>query len=99
MRNINGVLIALVFSLPALANSGWIDKQGNAVPDSDHMKSSKDFIAQLVLTDNEAEALKTGTPHLRASTFPLQIRSKKAKLLLHLLSSVAVPLIRKVIVI
>lgn len=81
MRNINGVLIALVFSLPALANSGWIDKQGNAVPDSDHMKSSKDFIAQLVLTDNEAEALKNWNTPSESVYFPTTDKIEKSKII------------------
>ena len=60
------ILLALaMFSVCAapLSFAGWIDKQGNAIPDSDHMKSAGDLVAQLVVTDNESEALKNwGTP-------------------------------------
>jgi len=63
MRRINGVLLACGLLLSSLANAGWVDKQGNKIPDSDHMKSVGDLIAQLVITDNEARVLKNwGTP-------------------------------------
>jgi len=44
-------------------NASWVDKQGNIIPDTDNMKSVGNLIAQLVVTDKEAEALKNwGTP-------------------------------------
>jgi len=44
-------------------NAAWIDKQGNIIPDSDNMKSIGNLVAQLVITDKEAEVLKNwGTP-------------------------------------
>ena len=60
------ILLALAIISSAIAswsNAGWVDKQGNAIPDSEHMKSVGDLVAQLVVTDNEAEVLKNwGTP-------------------------------------
>ena len=55
------------FSLSILLSTtvfgGWVDKQGNKIPDSDHMKSVGNLIARQVITDNEAQALKNwGTP-------------------------------------
>ncbi len=38
-------------------SANWIDRSGKEVPDSENMKSSKDFIAQLILTNNENELL------------------------------------------
>jgi len=55
------LLIMLTIVNPASA--GWIDKQGNEIPDSDNIKSAESFIAQQVITDNEKEVLKNwGTP-------------------------------------
>lgn len=48
--------LTLLFSVSAIAE--WIDKQGNVVPDSDNMKSVGKLIAQQIITDNEAKALK-----------------------------------------
>jgi hypothetical protein len=52
----------LIFSftlIPGTVNSAtWLDKSGNVIPDSPGQKSSKNFIAQLVLTDNETLLLK-----------------------------------------
>lgn len=63
MRGINGALLIMAALLSFTANAGWVDKQGNKIPDSDHMKSAGDLIAQLVVTDNEAQVLKNwGTP-------------------------------------
>lgn len=55
--------MALSLLVTALANAGWVDKQGNVIPDSDYMKSAGDLITQLVITDNERQVLKNwGTP-------------------------------------
>lgn len=63
MRKIYAVLLVIGVLLPALSKAGWVDKQGNQVPDSDHMRSVGDLVAQLVITDNESQALKNwGTP-------------------------------------
>jgi len=63
MRLIKLTLIVIALLLTSISNAGWVDKQGNKIPDSDNMKSAGDLIAQLVITDNEAEVLKNwGTP-------------------------------------
>ncbi len=55
--------MALSLLVAASANAGWVDKQGNLIPDSDYMKSDGDLITQLVITDNERQVLKNwGTP-------------------------------------
>ena len=46
------MFIFLFFQAVAV-NAGWVDKQGNKIPDSDNMKSVGDLIAQQVITDNE----------------------------------------------
>ncbi|MEN8207251.1 MAG: hypothetical protein ABFS24_14775 [Pseudomonadota bacterium] len=63
MRKIYTVLLVMGMLLPAFSKAGWVDKQGNQVPDSDHMRSVGDLVAQLVITDNESQVLKNwGTP-------------------------------------
>lgn len=63
MKRILSALAMFAVCAVPLSFAGWVDKQGNAIPDSDHMKSAGDLVAQLVVTDNEAEALKNwGTP-------------------------------------
>ena len=47
----------LLLSTPLFA-AQWIDKSGNAIKDQDNIKSSKNFIAQLILTSNEDDLLK-----------------------------------------
>lgn len=58
MNHIKQVLTIFVLLFTTAANAGWVDKQGDKVPDSDHMKSAGSFIAQLVITDNETLLLK-----------------------------------------
>ena len=63
MKHFSGSILLSLFLLSAAAIAGWVDKQGNPIPDSDNMKSVGDLIAQLVVTDNEAQVLKNwGTP-------------------------------------
>ncbi|MES9957605.1 MAG: hypothetical protein ABW086_11180 [Sedimenticola sp.] len=63
MNHIKVVLLVITYLLASAAIAGWMDKQGNKIPDSDHMKSVGDLIAQQVITDNEAQVLKNwGTP-------------------------------------
>lgn len=50
-------LAAICFLLPSICLGGWIDKQGNPVPEQPHMKSIGAFGAQLILTDKEKETL------------------------------------------
>ncbi len=51
MRNFMWALIISILLLSAVVNAGWIDKQGNKIPNSDNMKSVGNLIAQLILTD------------------------------------------------
>jgi hypothetical protein len=63
MGKIHVVLFVIGVLLSTLTWAGWIDKQGNEIPDSDHMKSVGDLVTQLVITDNESQVLKNwGTP-------------------------------------
>jgi hypothetical protein len=73
----------LIFSLlvHSVVNAGWVDKQGNKIPDSDNMKSVGDLIAQLVVTDNEAQVLKNwGTPSLSVY-FPTADKIERNKII------------------
>jgi hypothetical protein len=56
MKIITSILILMFSSLAFSAQ--WIDKSGKRIPDSNSVKSSKDFIAQLILTTNEQELFK-----------------------------------------
>ena len=58
MKTIMKLLIATAFLFPTVVNAGWVDKQGNKIPDSDNMKSAGDLSTQLILTDKEANVLK-----------------------------------------
>ncbi|NTV95991.1 MAG: hypothetical protein HGA75_11345 [Thiobacillus sp.] len=51
--------LALLFCiLSGTAHAGWIDKQGNSLPDSDDRKSAGAFGAQLIFTANEQALFK-----------------------------------------
>jgi len=58
MNRIKYVLLTCFLLFTASLNAGWVDKQGNQVPDSNDMKSVGKLIAHQIITDNEAEALK-----------------------------------------
>ncbi|MEJ2143412.1 MAG: hypothetical protein P8Y24_13890 [Gammaproteobacteria bacterium] len=62
-------------------SKGWVDKQGNRIPDKDHMKSIGDFGAQLIITDKEDEMFKNwGTPS-ETVYFPTTTTIQRNKLL------------------
>jgi hypothetical protein len=57
------VLLFIFVLLSAPAFAGWIDREGNALPDTEFRKSNGDFGAQLVLTDKEEQTFrKWNTP-------------------------------------
>ena len=67
--------------LAIAASAGWVDKQGNKIPDSDHMKSAGDLVAQLVITDNEPQVLKNwGTPS-QSVYFPTADKIERNKII------------------
>lgn len=73
------ILLAVSLLSTTIANAGWVDKQGNKVPDLPHMKSVGNLIAQLVITDNEAQVLKNwGTPS-ESVYFPVANKIEKNK--------------------
>jgi uncharacterized membrane protein YqaE (UPF0057 family) len=47
------ILLLLVCLLAGNAHAGWIDKQGNPLPNSDDRKSAGAFGAQLIFTAND----------------------------------------------
>lgn len=51
------ILIVLLM-IPSVAVAGWINKQGEKLPDSDDRKSIGDFGAQLILVADERELFK-----------------------------------------
>lgn len=57
MKRVNAMVLAVAMLLPATASAGWVDPQGHAIPDSDHMKSAGDLMVQLLVTDDEARFL------------------------------------------
>ncbi len=81
MKEILALLLSAFLLLSPLANAGWVDKQGNPIPDSDNMKSVGDLIAQLVITDNEAQVLKNwGTPS-QSVYFPTADKIERNKII------------------
>ncbi len=55
-------MMALTLPLPALADGGWIDHDGKAVPQTDAMKSRDGFAASLLLTSDADWQAKWETP-------------------------------------
>jgi hypothetical protein len=70
MMKFTKILIALVLFLPSVALSGWVDRQGNKIPDADNMKSAGDLIAQLIITDNDTQVLKNWETPSESVYFP-----------------------------
>lgn len=80
MTHVKLILIITLLST-TIANAGWIDKQGNKIPDSPHMKSVGNLISQLVITDDEAQVLKNwGTPS-ESVYFPVANKIQKGKII------------------
>jgi hypothetical protein len=81
MEYIKYALLGFGLLLALTGNAGWIDKQGNKIPDSDHMKSTGDFVAQLVITDDERQVLKNwGTPS-QSVYFPTADKIERNKII------------------
>ncbi len=47
------ILLLIATCLPLLAHSSWIDKNGKAIPETESMRSDREFGAQIVLTSDE----------------------------------------------
>ena len=51
-------IVSFVVTLAmSTARAGWVDEQGNPIPDSDYRKSVGTLAAQLVITGNESQLL------------------------------------------
>ncbi|MDP0563002.1 MAG: hypothetical protein QS721_12025 [Candidatus Endonucleobacter sp. (ex Gigantidas childressi)] len=57
MKKITTLLLSAFILLSPLAKAGWLDKQGNPIPDSDNLKSVGELVAHLAITDTGLEAL------------------------------------------
>ena len=51
-------LILMLAVLPTLASGGWINKQGEGLPDAENRRAAGDFGAQLILVGDEKELFK-----------------------------------------
>ncbi|MEW8660458.1 MAG: hypothetical protein AB2603_19270 [Candidatus Thiodiazotropha endolucinida] len=81
MKELSAILLSLLILLSSVAKAEWVDKQGNPIPDSDNMKSVGDLIAQLVITDNEAQVLENwGTPS-QSVYFPTADKIERNKII------------------
>ena len=81
MKGITSILLAVSIILSGVAEAGWVDKQGNPVPDTDNMKSVGDLIAQLIITDNEAQVFQNwGTPS-ESAYFPTTDKIERNKII------------------
>ena len=52
------------------ANAGWMDKQGNPVPDAENMKSVGNLIALLILSDKEQQIFRNWRTPSESVYFP-----------------------------
>lgn len=68
MKAVAALLIGLFAS--GYVNAGWIDKQGNTLPDSEDRKSIGNFGAQLIFTTDEAALLKKWELHTLLAVHP-----------------------------
>ena len=66
---------------PFTAQSEWADKEGNIIPDSENMKSAGDLIAQLIITDDEAQVLKNWETPSESVYFPATETIERNKLI------------------
>ncbi|MCG8052888.1 MAG: hypothetical protein AB2688_02755 [Candidatus Thiodiazotropha taylori] len=81
MKEISALLLTAFILISPIAKAGWVDKQGNPIPDSGNMKSVGDLVAQLVITDNEAQVLKNwGTPS-QSVYFPTTDKIERNKII------------------
>ena len=81
MKEISALLLSAFILISPIAKAGWVDKQGNPIPDSSNMKSVGDLVAQLVITDNEAQVLKNwGTPS-QSVYFPTADKIERNKII------------------
>ena len=63
MKKIISTILLLILMCPAISTAKWNDKEGNILEDTEWMKSSGDFGAQLVLIGDEKEFFERwGTP-------------------------------------
>jgi hypothetical protein len=58
MKYISRLLVPFVLLLPISTYGGWHGRQGNTQEDTEWMKSSGDFGAQLLLIGDEKEFIK-----------------------------------------
>lgn len=58
MKSYYQILVFLLLMLPAISNAAWKDMQGNKLEDTEWMKSSEEFGAQLLLIGDEKEFFK-----------------------------------------
>ena len=70
-----------IFIFGSTYSATWVDKSGKAIPDSLSRKSSKNFIAQLILTDNEPKLLKNWNTRSKEVFTPTASTIEKGKIL------------------
>ncbi len=75
------LVCSALFIFGSTYSATWVDKSGKAIPDSLSRKSSKNFIAQLVLTDNEPKLLKNWNTPSKDVFTPTANTIEKGKIL------------------
>lgn len=70
-----------VFIFGSVYAATWVDKSGKAIPDSPSRKSSQNFIAQLILTDNEPQLFKNWDTHSKDVYIPTTTAIEQGKML------------------
>lgn len=61
-------VVVLLLLVPLASTAGWTDGAGKPIPDTESMRSDGDFLAQLLITPDEAELRKAWSTASRAPT-------------------------------
>jgi len=81
MNYFKQILFTTLLLFSSVTNAAWVDKKGNVIPDSDSMKAVGDLIAQLIITDNEAQVLKNWNTPSQGVYFPTADKIEKNKII------------------
>ncbi len=81
MKRLGYILLLIVMLTTSPARAGWVDEQGNTIPDSDHRKSVGALAAQLVITGNEPQLLKNWRTPTRSVELPTSDEFERNKII------------------
>jgi hypothetical protein len=79
MKNICLIISVILFHLSTNTFAGWVDMQGNSLPDTASLKSIGDFGVNLILTDKEEEFFKRWNTPSRVVQFTSTNKIKRGE--------------------